>query len=54
MAAGMWGTVVQTERVPGAVRAALMTMSAVAWAARCAASGRTLNGTVGYWNCLNA
>jgi hypothetical protein len=44
MAAGMWGRAVPPDRDPGALRAALMTMSAVAWAARWAASGRTLNG----------
>ena len=36
------GTAVTPDRDPGALRAALMTMSAVAWAARWAASGRTL------------
>src|SRR5579859_3279367 len=54
MAAGMWGRAVPPDRDPGTLRAALMTMSAVAWAARWAASGRTLNGTVRYWNPLSA
>jgi len=53
MAAGMWGRAVPPDRDPGALRAALMTISAVAWAARWAVSGRTDNGTVRYWNPLN-
>jgi hypothetical protein len=36
------GTVVPSSLAPGTVPAAFMTMSAVAWAARWAASGRTL------------
>jgi hypothetical protein len=50
----MWVTVVPSRVAPGTVRAAFMTMSAVACATRWAVSGRTLNGTVGYQNCPNA
>jgi hypothetical protein len=40
MALGMWGMFVSPRRDLGALPAALMIMSAVAWADRWAASGR--------------
>lgn len=39
---GTWGTVVPLDLEPGTLRAALMTMSAVAWAARWAARARVV------------
>ena len=42
MAAGIWGRVAPPRLAPGMVRAAFMTMSAVACADRWAVSGRTL------------
>jgi hypothetical protein len=53
-AAGMWVTGTSPSLAQGHARAAWMIMSAVAWAAWWAVSGRTLNGGVRYSNCRNA